>query len=135
MNFSTMNDDKFLQMIKKQYLFGDPVRFYFICKTMHYFINDGHIKSGFSPKIMMTKNRDSVLSAFSKMGFLFDEMIRMCIVEPGKSSDELLYVLNLIPMNRKIRTFFWIGESFLLNTHEKCLGYLRCEMQWVMPSQ
>ncbi len=99
-----MNDAKFLQLIKKQDL-SDDIRFYFICKNKHYFINNGHIKPGFSPKIMMTKNRDSVLSAFSKMGFLFDEIIRMRVIEHGKNSDELLYVLNLIPLNRKIRTF------------------------------
>ena len=46
-----------------------------------------------------------MLSAFSKMGFLFDEIIRMRIVGTNKNSNELLYVLNLIPLNRKIRTF------------------------------
>lgn len=99
-----MNDAKFFQLIKKQDI-SDDVRFYFICKNKHYFINNGQIKSGFSSKIMMTKNRDSILSAFSKMGFLFDEIIRMRIAEHGKNSDEMLYVLNLIPLNRKIRTF------------------------------
>ncbi len=41
------------------------------------------------------------------MGFLFDEIIRMRIVgySNEKNSDELLYALNLIPLNRKIRTF------------------------------
>jgi hypothetical protein len=100
-----VNDVKFLQLIKKQDL-PDDVRFYFICKDKkHYFINKGHIKPGFSPKITITKNRDSILSAFSKTGFLFDDIIRMRIIEYGKNSEELLYVLNLIPLNRKIRTF------------------------------
>ena len=109
LNFLTMNDVKFLQLIKKQDL--SDVRFYFICKDKkHYFINNGHLKPGFSSKITITRNRDSVLSAFSKMGFLFDEIIRMRIIEHGKNSDDLLYVLNLIPLNRKIRTFLdWGG--------------------------
>ena len=103
--FGIVNDVKLLQTIKKQDL-SDDVRFYFICKDKkHYFINNGQLKSGFPSKITITKNRDSILSAFSKMGFLFDEIIRMHIVEHGKNSDELLYVLNLIPLNRKIRTF------------------------------
>lgn len=104
LNFCVMNDAEFLQLIKKQDFF-DVVRFYFICKNKHYFINNGHTTPGFSSKIIVTKNRDNVLSAFSKMGFLFDEIIRMRIAEHGKNRDEILYVLNLIPLNRKIRTF------------------------------
>ena len=99
-----MNNVKILQLIKKK-KFSDNLRFYFIYKNKHYFINNGHIEFGFSSKITIAKNRDSMLSAFSKMGFLFDEIIRMRIVGSDKNSDELLYVLNLIPLNRKIRTF------------------------------
>jgi len=101
-----VKDSEFLQLIKKQD-FSDKIRFYFIYKNKHYFINNGHLKSGFSSKIIITKDRDKILSAFSKMGFLFDEIIRMRIVgySNEKNSDELLYVLNLIPLNRKIRTF------------------------------
>ena len=101
-----VQDSKFLQSLTKQD-FLDKVRFYFIHKNKHYFINNGHLKSGFSSKIIITKDRDKILSAFSKMGFLFDEIIRMRIVgySNEKNSDELLYVLNLIPVNRKIRTF------------------------------
>ena len=41
------------------------------------------------------------------MAFLFDEIIRLRIVQSsnGTDSDELLYLLNLVPINRKIRTF------------------------------
>ena len=41
------------------------------------------------------------------MAFLFDELIRLRIVGMSNKSDsdELLYILNLIPVNRKIRTF------------------------------
>jgi len=47
------------------------------------------------------------LSAFSKMAFLFDEIIRLRIVQHSNESHsaELLYLLNLVPINRKIRTF------------------------------
>ena len=99
-----MNNAKILQLIKKKKI-SDNLRFYFIYKNKHYFIHNGHIEFGFSSKITIAKNRDSMLSAFSKIGFLFDEIIRMRIVGSDKNSDELLYVLNLIPLNRKIRTF------------------------------
>jgi len=101
-----IKDSEFLQLITKQD-FSDKIRFYFIYKNKHYFIHNGYFKSGFSSKILVTKNRDKILSIFSKMGFLFDEIIRMRIVglSNEKNSDELLYVLNLIPLNRKIRTF------------------------------
>ena len=100
-----VKDSEFLQLIKKYN--SSKVRFYFIYKNKHYFIDNGHFKSGFSSKIVITKNRDKIMSGFSKMGFLFDEIIRMRIVgySNKKNSDELLYALNLIPLNRKIRTF------------------------------
>ncbi len=98
-----VKNSKFLQLIKKYTSL--KVRFYFIYKNKHYFINNGHFKSGFSSKITITKNRDNIMSGFSKMGFLFDEIIRMRIVgySDKKNNDELLYTLNLIPLNRKIR--------------------------------
>ncbi len=99
-----MDNVKILQLIKKQD-FPENIRFYFIYKNKHYFINNGHIKPGFSSKMVITKNSDNILSAFSKMGFLFDEIIRMRIIRDNKKNDELLYVLNLIPLNRKIRAF------------------------------
>ncbi|MCA9827491.1 MAG: hypothetical protein KC444_03745 [Nitrosopumilus sp.] len=83
------------------------VRLYFIDQDKHYFLNDGLVKNGFGSKLTILKNRDSVLSAFSKMSFLFDEIIRLRIVGHSNGSDsaELLYLLNLVPVNRKIRTF------------------------------
>jgi hypothetical protein len=86
---------------------SSKIRLYIIEKDKHYFINDGVLKSGFDSKLSITKNRDSVLSAFSKMAFLFDEIIRLRIVSHSNNSDskELLYLLNLVPINRKIRTF------------------------------
>ena len=83
------------------------IRLYLIDKDKHYFINDGIVKNGFNSKLTISKNRDSVLSAFSKMAFLFDEIIRLRIVQYSNEQDsaELLYLLNLVPINRKIRTF------------------------------
>jgi hypothetical protein len=100
-----VKDSEFLQLIKKHGS-SNKIRFYFIYKNKHYFIDNGRFKSGFSSKIVITKNRDKIMSGFSKMGFLFDEIIRMRIVgySDKKNSDELLYALNLIPLNRKIRT-------------------------------
>lgn len=41
------------------------------------------------------------------MSFLFDEIIRLRIIghTNQNNSKELLYLLNLVPINRKIRTF------------------------------
>ena len=101
-----MNVSNFLKIIKKQKK-SQKVRLYIIDKNKHYFLNDGILKNGFDSKLIITKNRDSVLSAFSKMAFLFDEIIRLRIVAHSNqnNSKELLYLLNLVPINRKIRTF------------------------------
>ncbi len=101
-----MNISNFLKIIKKQKK-SQKVRLYIIDKNKHYFLNDGVLKNGFDSKLTVAKNRDSVLSAFSKMAFLFDEIIRLRIVAHSNQNDskELLYLLNLVPINRKIRTF------------------------------
>jgi len=85
----------------------NDIRLYLIFNKKHYLINNGNIKHGFSNNLKLNKNKTSVLDAFSKMGFLFDELIRLRIVGyvHNSSSKELLYLLNLIPINRKIRTF------------------------------
>jgi hypothetical protein len=102
-----MNVSDFLEIIKKQKKISHNARLYIVDKNKHYFLNDGILKNGFDSKLIVTKNRDSVLSAFSKMAFLFDEIIRLRIVTYSNQNDskELLYLLNLIPINRKIRTF------------------------------
>jgi hypothetical protein len=80
---------------------------YFIIDSKHYFLNDGILKDGFQSKLTVTKNRESVILAFSKMAFLFDEIIRLRIVRYSnqRESTDLLYLLNLVPINRKIRLF------------------------------
>ena len=102
-----MNVSAFLETIKTQKKISHKARLYIIDKNKHYFLNNGILKNGFDSKLIVTKNRDSVLSAFSKMAFLFDEIIRLRIVTYSNQNDskELLYLLNLIPINRKIRTF------------------------------
>lgn len=102
-----MNVSDFLKLVKKQKKISDKIRLYIIDKNNHYFLNDGILKNGFDSKLTVVKNRDSVLSAFSKMAFLFDEIIRLRIVAYSNQNDskELLYLLNLVPINRKIRTF------------------------------
>ena len=102
-----MHISNFLADIKGKKKLSPKIRLYLIDKDKHYFINDGVLKNGFNSKLSVTKNRDSVLSAFSKMAFLFDEIIRLRIVRYSNASDsaELLYLLNLVPINRKIRAF------------------------------
>ena len=102
-----MSISKLISEIKNKKNLSPEIRFYFIEKNKHYFLNEGILKNGFNSKLIIGKNRDSVLSAFSKMAFLFDEIIRLRIVgySNNSNSKELLYLLNLIPINRKIRTF------------------------------
>ena len=97
---------RIITIVKKQKLSKD-VRLYIVSRNKHYFLNDGALKEGFSSTLDISKNRDSVLSAFSKMTFLFDEIIRLRIIDHkhDQKSAELLYLLHLIPVNRKIRTF------------------------------
>ena len=102
-----MNVSEFINKIKKDKSAAKNIRLYLIDNDKHFFISDGFVKKGFNSKLSVTKNRDSILSAFSKMGFLFDEIMRIRIVgySNDQKSKELLYLLNLIPVNRKIRTF------------------------------
>lgn len=102
-----MNVSDFLEIIKNQKKVSNKIRLYIIDENNHYFLNNGILKKGFDSKLDVAKNRDSVLSAFSKMAFLFDEIIRLRIVTYSNQNDskELLYILNLVPINRKIRTF------------------------------
>ena len=102
-----MNVSEFLIKLKKDKTSRTDIRLYLIDNDKHFFINDGKIKKGFNSKLTLSKNRDSILSAFSKMAFLFDEIMRIRIVQVSndQKSKELLYLLNLVPVNRKIRTF------------------------------
>ena len=83
------------------------VRLYFVSQNKHYFINHGKLATGFDNNISLENSRESILDAYSKITFLFDELIRLRIVGyiHDSKSKELLYLLNLIPVNRKIRLF------------------------------
>ena len=95
-----------IKILKKQKKIPKNLRLYIVSKN-HYFLNDGVLKVGFDSKLFIENNRDSVLSAFSKMAFIFDEIARLRIVgyAHNQNSIELMYLLHLIPVNRKIRTF------------------------------
>lgn len=101
-----MNSSEFIKSIQKEKKIPKHIRLYLVMKT-HFFINDGLLKKGFESKLLIENNRDSVLSAFSKMAFIFDEIMRLRIVgySHNQNSVELMYLLHLIPVNRKIRTF------------------------------
>ncbi|MFZ9006751.1 MAG: hypothetical protein ACO293_08240 [Nitrosopumilaceae archaeon] len=101
-----MNVSQFIKLVQKQKKIPKHIRLYLVSKN-HLFINDGIVKDGFDSKLTIEKNRDSVLSAFSKMAFIFDEIMRLRIVgyTHNQNSVELMYLLHLIPVNRKIRTF------------------------------
>jgi hypothetical protein len=101
-----MNSSQFIKLIQKQKKIPKHIRLYLVSKK-HFFINAGILKNGFESKLVIDNNRDSVLSAFSKMAFIFDEIMRLRIVgySHNQNSVELMYLLHLIPVNRKIRTF------------------------------
>ena len=101
-----MHSSDFIKFVKKQKKLPKHIRLYLVSKN-HYFINDGIFKDGFDSKLSIENNRESVLSAFSKMAFIFDEIIRLRIVgySNNQNNVELMYLLHLIPVNRKIRTF------------------------------
>jgi hypothetical protein len=101
-----MNSIEFLKFLKKHQKLAKNIRLYIMSKK-HYFLNDGILKDGFDSKLIVENNRDSVVTAFSKMAFIFDEMIRLRIVgySHNQNSIELMYLLHLIPLNRKIRLF------------------------------
>lgn len=101
-----MKTSELIKFLEKQKKFPKNIRLYIVSKK-HFFLNDGVLKDGFSSKLLVENNRDSVLSAFSKMAFVFDEIMRLRIVgySHNQNSRELMYLLHLIPVNRKIRTF------------------------------
>jgi len=101
-----MTLSEFIKWVQDQKKISKNIRLYIVSKK-HLFINDGLVKNGFDSKLVIENNRDSVLSAFSKMAFIFDEIMRLRIVgfPHNQNSVELMYLLHLIPVNRKIRTF------------------------------
>ena len=101
-----MNSSDFIKSLQSSKKIPNNIRLYLVSKK-HFFINNGILKNGFESKLTIENNRDGVLSAFSKMAFIFDEIMRLRIVgySHNQNSIELMYLLHLIPVNRKIRTF------------------------------
>jgi len=101
-----MNSTDFIKFLKNHEKLSTNIRLYIVSQK-HYFLNDGCLKDGFPSKLSFQNDRESVLSAFSKMAFIFDEIIRLRIVGyfHNQNGIELMYLLNLIPLNRKIRIF------------------------------
>ena len=101
-----MKSSDFIKSVQHSKKIPKNIRLYLVLKK-HFFINNGLLKNGFDSKLIIENNRDSVLSAFSKMAFIFDEIMRLRIVgfSHNQNSVELMYLLHLIPVNRKIRTF------------------------------
>lgn len=107
--------DKLLKSGKK---IPKNFRFYYILNGKHFFVNDGVIKAGFENiHIHENMDRDHLLSIYGKMEFIFDELIRLLLmnVVHDEKSHKLLYILSIVPLNRKIRLFLdWnvFGKEF-----------------------
>ena len=97
-------------LVKNKRKFPKSLKIYFVSQDGHFLISNGEIQKGFPndiiPKTGKT-DRNSLISAYDKMGFFFDEMIRISLTgfNDDKKCQELYYILNLVPMNRKIRLF------------------------------
>ena len=63
-----MNLPDFIKIAKTRKKLPKNIRIYLVSKK-HYFLNDGILKDGFDSKLVIQNDRDSVLSAFSKMAF------------------------------------------------------------------
>ena len=85
------------------------ITLYYILKDNHCYLRNGTLKSGFSKPLTISSklSRDSLLSTYSTMEFIFDELIRILVLDPkdNDQSKRLYYLLSLIPVNRKIRLF------------------------------
>ena len=101
-----MNSTDSLKSLKNREKLSRNFRLYIISEKQ-YFLNNGILKEGFPSRLSLENDRESVLSAFSKMAFIFDEIIRLRIVGYSHKQNgiELMYLLHLIPLNRKIRIF------------------------------
>ncbi len=101
---------EFDTLIQKKKKISKTIRLYYLLQKNHYYIINGVLEKGFGNIDIKNKNkvdRDFLLSVYGKMEFLFDELIRLLLV--GYNHDErsrrLLYILSIVPVNRKIRLF------------------------------
>lgn len=101
---------EFWQLAKTKKGLPENLRLYFIYKDAHHYISNGIIKEGFKNFDIKDRHhidRDFLLSIYEKMEFIFDELIRLLLLgyENNEKSRRLLYILSIVPMNRKIRLF------------------------------
>lgn len=107
------------RLLKNEKGFPKEFRFYYLLDDKHYYISNGELQNGFE-KLNITNielGRDELLSIYSKMEFIFDELIRLLIIgfRHDEKSKKLLYILSIVPVNRKIRLFLdWkiFGKEF-----------------------
>ena len=100
----------FHTLVKTKKKIPKNIRLYYIIKNSHYYINDGRLEKGFGTLCFKNKtnvDRDFLLSVYDKMSFLFDELIRLLLIGHihDEKSKRLLYILSIVPVNRKIRLF------------------------------
>lgn len=105
-----MDDVTLFHTIAKKKKLPTNIRLYYLIKNDHHYINNGNLVKGFGEIPIKNKSnvdRDFLLSVYGKMGFLFDELIRLLLMgyNHDEKSKRLLYILSIVPVNRKIRLF------------------------------
>lgn len=115
-----MTDLKTLDgLLKNKKGFPKEFRLYYILNGIHFYANNGKVQDGFVGINVIGDSiqRDQILSIYDKMEFFFDELIRLMLVgfNDDEKSRKLLYILSIVPVNRKIRLFLdWkiFGKEF-----------------------
>ncbi|HSG74123.1 MAG TPA: hypothetical protein VLA01_02890, partial [Nitrosopumilaceae archaeon] len=104
------NLKEFHKILQKNKNVSKKIRLYYLIQKNHFYINDGALGKGFGNINIKNKtnvDRDFLLSVYGKMEFLFDELIRLLLMGYiyDEKSKRLLYILSIVPVNRKIRLF------------------------------
>ena len=104
------NLKEFHKILQKNKNVSKKIRLYYLIQKNHFYINDGALGKGFGNINIKNKtnvDRDFLLSVYGKMEFLFDELIRLLLMGyiHDEKSKRLLYILSIVPVNRKIRLF------------------------------
>lgn len=109
---------EFDKLAKSKKKIPKNLRLYYELDNKHHYLINGKIRDGFSFDIKEGRiDRDFLLSIYGKMEFIFNELIRITIVgfSHDDKSKKLLYILSIVPTNRKIRLFLdWgvFGKEF-----------------------
>ena len=128
---------EFEKYLKNKKTIAKKIRLYYVIQQRHYYLNNGKIEQGFQNVNIQDQfpiDRDSLLSVYSRMEFIFDELIRISLIGlfHEEKSKRLLYILSIVPVNRKIRLFLdWkiFDEEFtrmLSRLFEVKNGLLHC---------